>query len=151
MDETQLREILRLGLGRAILYAQSHDIRAFRDVILDACLHCCAYDIQVEGTRASYMYDLVGCLPDKDFYYDRVLKSLQGSNDDYDAAQRFHFTACLAFDGNQEAKRAMYASYHPGPSMGELIGIDFLKLDGIKGLLFVAEKIPISSPMLGPG
>ncbi|HEX4594880.1 MAG TPA: hypothetical protein VH157_11425, partial [Bryobacteraceae bacterium] len=141
MDETQLREILRLGLGRAILYAQSHDIRAFRDVILDACLHCYAYDIQVEGTRASYMYDLVGCLPDKDFYYERVLESLERSSDDWDTAQRFHFAACLAFDGSEEAKRAIYANYDPGPRMGELIGIDFLKLDGIKGLLFVAEKM----------
>jgi hypothetical protein len=130
-----------LGLGRAILYAQSHDIRAFRDVILDACLHCYAYDIQVEGTRASYMYDLVGCLPDKDFYYERVLESLERSSDDWDTAQRFHFAACLAFDGSEEAKRAIYANYDPGPRMGELIGIDFLKLDGIKGLLFVAEKM----------
>jgi hypothetical protein len=141
VDEVQLQEILRLGLGRAILYAQSHDISGFRDVILDACLHCYAYDIQCEGTRASYMYDLVGCLPNKDFYYDRALESLKETGDDWDAAQRFHFAACLAFDGNEDAKRAMYAHYNPGPRYGELIGVDFLELDGIEGFLFVAEKI----------
>jgi hypothetical protein len=116
-------------------------MREFRDAILDACLHCYSYDIQCEGTRASYMYDLVGCLPDRDFYYNEVLKSLKGSGDDWDAAQRFHFAACLAFDGNEEAKRAMYDAYDPGPSMGDNIAIDFLNLDGIKGLLFVADKI----------
>jgi hypothetical protein len=141
VDAKQFREILRLGLGRAILYAKSSDLSGFRDILLDACLHCYSYDIQCEGTRASYMYDLVGCLPDKDFYYDRLLESLKETGDDWDAAQRFHFAACLAFDGNEEAKRAMYANYYPGPRYGELIGVDFLQLDGIKGFLFVAEKI----------
>jgi hypothetical protein len=141
VGEVQLQEILRMGMGRAILYAQSHDLSGHRDVILDACLHCYAYDIQCEGTRASYMYDLVGCLPDKNFYYDRVLEALKESGDDWDAAQRFHFAACLAFDGNDDAKRAMYAHYNPGPRNGELIGVDFLELDGIEGFLFVAEKI----------
>jgi hypothetical protein len=137
----QFGEILRLGLGRAILYARSHDVRPLRDVSLDACLHCHSYDIQVEGTRAAYMHDLVACLPDRDFYHEEVLKSLSGSGDDWDAAQRFHFAACLAFDGNEKARGRMYDSYAPGPAMGELIGIDFLKMDGIGGLLFVAEKI----------
>ena len=120
VDANQYREILRLGLGRAILYAQSHDQSGLRDVILDACLHCYAYNIQCEGTRASYMYDLVGCLPDKEFYYDRILESLKESGDDWDTAQRFHFAACLAFDGNADAKRAMYANYNPAPRYGRL-------------------------------
>jgi hypothetical protein len=141
VDENQFRQILRLGLGRAIVYARLHDVREFRDAILDACLHCYSYDVQIEGTRASFMYDLVACLPDKDFYFEEVLRSLAVSGDDNDAAQRFHFAACLALDGSEEAKRAMYDSYAPGPRMGELIGIDFLKMDAIEGLLFVAEKI----------
>jgi hypothetical protein len=87
------------------------------------------------------MYDLFGFLPEKDFYYGRVLESLKESGDDWDTAQRFHFAACLAFDGNDDAKRAMYANYNPGPRNGELIGVDFLELDGIEGFLFVAEKI----------
>lgn len=141
MERIEFQKSLRLGLGRAIIYAQGHDLREFRNLILDACLHCYSYDVQIEGTRASYMYDLVGCLPDKDFYYDAVLKSLPGSGDDVDAVQRFHLAACLAFDGSDESRQAMYESYVPGPDTGEQIGIDFLKLDGIKGLLFVAEKI----------
>ncbi len=79
--------------------------------------------------------------PDKNFYYEEVLNSLAEGGDDWHAAQRFHFAACLAFDGNEKAKQAMYECYDPGPKMGEHIGIDFLKMDGIKGLLFVADKI----------
>jgi len=69
------------------------------------------------------------------------LQALQGGGDDQDAAQRFHFTACFALDGDEEAKRAMYEHYHPGPRMGELIGVDLVRMDGMEGLLFVAEKI----------
>jgi hypothetical protein len=141
VNKNDLRKALHLGLGRAILYAQHHDMREFRDVILDACLHCHAYDIQIEGTRASYMHDLVGFLPDKDFYHAEVLKSLAEGGDDWDASQRFHFAACLAFDGNEAARQAMYDHYNPGPRMGDHIGVDFLKLDGIEGLLFAADKL----------
>ena len=35
----------------------------------------------------------------------------------------------------------MYEHYDPGPRMGELIGTDFLQMDGINGLLFVADKM----------
>jgi hypothetical protein len=141
LNEAQFRESLRLGLGRAILYARDYDVSEFRNVILDACLHCYSHDVQSEGTRGSYMYDLVGCLPDKEFYYDQVLKSLAGSGDDWDAAQRLYFAGRLVFDGRADAKQAMYDAYSPGPRMGEALGINFLQMDGIKGLLFVAEKM----------
>ncbi len=141
MDEDQFRHLLHLGHGRAILYASSHDIQDFRQIILDACLHCHAYDPQIEGTRASYMLDLLDLVPDKQPYYEAVLNALPDSMDDWDAVQRFHFAACLALDGNERARQAMYENYNPGPMNGEAIAIDFLEMDGIKGLLFVAEKI----------
>ena len=141
MNAKQFREILHLGLGRAILYAHDHDMRQYRDVILDACLHCYSYDVQMEGTRADYMYELVGRLPDKAFYCDAVLNALAGSGDDNDAVQRFRFALRLSRDGHERAKRMMRESYNPGPSRGELIGVNFLDMDGIQGLLFVAEKM----------
>lgn len=141
MDREHFRRLLRLGLGRAILHARDHDVSVFRDLILDACLHCYSYDVQIEGTRADYMRELVDLTPDKEFYYNEVLKALPGSGDDRDAAQRFRLAVSLAFDGNERAKRAMYESYEPGPWYGEHIGIYFLQMDGIKGLLYAAEKI----------
>ena len=141
LDEIEFRRLMRAGFGRPILYAKDYDVHDFREAILDACLHCYAYDPQSEGTRADYMLELVDLIPEKEFFYSEVLKALPGSGDDWDAAQRFRFAACLAFDGNELAKRAMYESYEPGPKMGEEIGIKFVQMDGIEGLLFVAEKI----------
>jgi hypothetical protein len=76
MDEDEFRRLLQLGHGRAILYARDQGVEAFRNVILDACLHCRAYDAQIEGTRASYMLDLLDLMPGKESYYDEVLNAL---------------------------------------------------------------------------
>lgn len=116
-------------------------MREYRDVILDACLRCYSYDHQIEGTRASYMYEIVGLLPDKAFYHDAVLKSLETAEDDVDGLQRFRFAGCMVSDGDEHAKRVMHDCYNPGPSYGESIGIEFVEGDGIPGLLFVAEKM----------
>src|SRR5437868_3451987 len=115
VDKVEFRRLLRLGLGRAILYARDHDITQFRDLILDACLHCYAIDPVCEGTRAAYMLDLIDTFTDKTFFCEAVLKSLPGSGDTWDAVQRFDFAACLAADGNDHAKQMMYAHFEAGP------------------------------------
>jgi hypothetical protein len=140
LTRDQFIHALELGLGRAILYARDHDVSEFKDVILDACLHCWAYDPQLDGTRAGYMLDLLDFVPDKASYCEQVLKSLAGG-DDYDTVQRFHFARCLALDSDERARRAMYEGYKPGPRMAEHIGVEFIDLDGIDGFLFAAEKI----------
>ncbi len=141
MNENEFRELIHLGLGRAIVYARENDVRAFRDVILDACLHCYSEDAQSEGTRAAYMLELVNLLPDRQFYCDQVLEALAGSGDDWDAVQRFYFAAYMASDGDQRARQMIYASFAPGPKMGEAIAVAFVQLDGLSGFLFAAAKI----------
>jgi hypothetical protein len=141
VNENLFQESIKAGLGRGILYARDHDVRPFRDVILDACLYCYSADPQTEGTRAGYMLQLVNLLPDRQFYCDEVLNSLPHSGDDWDAVQRFHFATYMAFDGDEGAKRVAYQSFDPGPRKGEAIAIDFLRMDGVNGLIFAATKI----------
>ncbi len=87
------------------------------------------------------MLELVNLLPDRQFYCDEVLNSLPHSGDDWDAVQRFHFATYLSFDGDERARRAAYESFNPGPRNGEAIAIDFLRMDGLNGLVFAAAKI----------
>lgn len=141
MTENEFREALWAGLGRAMIYARDHDMRPFREVILDACLHCHANDPQCEGTRAGFMLELVEQLPDSHFYCDQVLESLPNGGDDWDTVQRFHFATYMAMDGDVRAKQAVYANFRPGPQNAESIGIDFVRLDGLAGFVFAAERI----------
>jgi hypothetical protein len=141
VNESSFQELIKAGLGRGIIYARDNDVGPFRDVILDACLHCYSVDPQSEGTRAGYMLELVNLLSDRQFYFDEVLNSLPHSGDDWDAVQRFHFATYMAFDGDERAKHVAYESFDPGPRKGEAIAIDFLRMDGVKGLVFGAAKI----------
>jgi len=102
MDETEFRRLLVLGLGRVILYAREHDVCAFRDLILDACINCYAIDPQSEGTRADFMLDLVNVLPDSEFFREGVLNSLANCGDDWHAKQRFRLVTCLAQRGDEK-------------------------------------------------
>jgi hypothetical protein len=141
MDKNEFQQSMQSGLGRAIIYAHENDVRAFRDIILDACLHCYSVDVQTEGTRAGYMLELVNLLGDRQFYCDKVLEALAEDGDDWDTAQRFHFATYMAFDGDERAHRLIYETFAPGPKMGEAIAIDFVRLDGLKGFLFAAAKL----------
>ncbi len=74
------------------------------------------------------------------FYCDRVVSSLSELVVDcYDLSQRFHFARLLAQGGDDAARRAMYNSFRPGANCDE--AEQFIELDGIKGFLFVAERL----------
>jgi len=44
------------------------------------------------------MLELIDGTPDKEFYYDNVLKRLDGGEDNWDTVQRFRFAACLGLE-----------------------------------------------------
>ena len=141
MDEAQFRHALQVGQGRAVLYARSHDVSKFRDVILDACLHCWAVDPTCEGTRSGFMFEVIDKLPDREFYFNEVLKALPGDLENWDSVQRFWIACNLVDAGDAPAKQAMYDAYQPGPRFGESIGNSFIAMGGMEGFLFAAEKI----------
>ncbi len=141
MDTHEFGRVMRLGLGRAIVHAQQHDVTRYRELILDACLRCYAYDLPSEGTRAAYMLDLLEFTPYKESCCEAVLESLPGSGDDADALQRFRFATLLSLDGDARAKRLMYEAYRPGPRHGAGIGIGFMQVDGLAGFLFAARGL----------
>ena len=141
MTASEFRRLVHNGHGRAIVYASKHDVSAFRDVILDACLHCYSVDSQTEGTRAAYMMDLLHTLPERKALIEAVLQSLAGCGDDSDAVQRFRFAAYIAADGHPGAKGRMYEAFTPGPRHGEEIAGEFVGLDGLDGFLFGAAKV----------
>jgi hypothetical protein len=141
LSEKEFQELIQAGHGRAIVYAQEHDVGEFRNVILDACLHCYAVEPSIEGTRAAYLMELVKLTPDPGFYCDRVLEALREGGDDWSTVQRFCFATQMATDGDDRARQAVYDNFDPGPRQGEWIARNLLALDGLPGFLVVAAKI----------
>ncbi|MBI2690026.1 MAG: hypothetical protein HYX27_27285 [Acidobacteria bacterium] len=141
MTAAEFQRLLNTGRGKAVQYALAHDVSDFRDIILDMCLHNRAHDLTFDGTRAAYFYNFLNLLPDREFYFDRILEGLAEVHDNGDGWHRFTLAGCLAQDGNKRARELLYQHYRPGPEFGECLGISFVDLDGIPGFLFAAEKI----------
>ena len=141
MTKDEFRRLLHSGHGRAVQHALANDVSTWRDVIADMSLHSRSIDPIFEGTHAAYIYNFLEILPDATTYHPAIIESLADTKDDLDARHRFTLASFLAEDGNTAARAAMYAHYNPGPEEGELIAIDFVALDGLKGFLFAAEKI----------
>lgn len=137
----EFESALQRGLGRVILQARSTDVSRFRDLILEACLHVQAPDPEMEGTRASYMFELVSLLPAPEPFHRAVLEALPGSGDTWGAVHRFRFAHLLASEGAESARQALRHAYSPGRKFGALIGCNFVDLDGVSGLIFAAEKM----------
>lgn len=113
----------------------------FHGVLLDHSLHCYAVDPQFEGTHAGYILELIDLLPNRETYYEAVLRSLpEHSSDGWDRRHRYALARMMAEGGSERARKAMYESYVPVADDGEGIGVEFVELDGIAGLLFVAAK-----------
>ena len=47
----------------------------------------------------------------------------------------------MATDEDDEAKQLMYLGFRAGPWMPIQIGLNFVQMDGLKGLLFAAEHV----------
>jgi hypothetical protein len=86
------------------------------------------------------MLELVKLTRSPEFYYGEILRSLDNCGDDWDTVQRFRLASYLAMDGEEDAKQAMYRNFNPGPRMVEETAIDFVRMDGIVGLLLAAER-----------
>ena len=141
MNATQLERAVALGLGRAVVHLLDHDASPFHKIILDACLHNKAYDPQVEGGRALYLKDLMRASGDEAFFEKALVASLAKEADDWDLTQRFELAGLLAKEGNQEARFAMKEAFRGKAISNSEIASEFIELEGIPGLLFVANRI----------
>ncbi len=137
-------EMLERGLGRAVLYAHANDITPFRDVILNACLHCQSYDAQCEGTRSDFMFEIIQSTPDVGFYREGILAGLAALTDEdtYDAPQRYELAALFATQGDAEARQALYDKFTANPALDDYAGIyEIVRVEGVTGMKFVAALV----------
>ncbi len=141
---------LRLGLGRPFVLAQELDLEPLRAQILEACLHCGSYDVQVEGTRAEYMLRFLRRLRDRDSFIEEVYLALNKVAPHPDMAQRFRIIAALAEDGDSRARAAIGRRYEMDPFLVEAEGHVFLDWNGMEGFLFAASRVGDAVGRTGP-
>ena len=113
MEAQEFERLLHIGLGRAILFAQTHDLAPYSDRILHACLHNIAYDPQCEGSRARYMFDIIHLTDQVQFYREHILAALARSepSGDWDSYQLFDFARLFAQSGDTVARQLIYDTF----------------------------------------
>jgi hypothetical protein len=168
IDAAEFARLLRIGHGRAVLHVKTHDATEYRDVIVQACTRISqvAYDPQSEGSRATYLLEIIEHTGEMAYYRDEMLKALPEADDDRDLNQLFELLLSLARRGDEAARQAVYDRYAgyierfiqqgfpevrpaaPAPSEPSVLLIHpfdgladaIVASDRIAGLLFVAEQ-----------
>lgn len=137
--------MLFAGRGKAIHDLLSKDLSQYRGMILNYCTHLRAYDRQLEGSRADYLYPLIQKSGDSDFYCAEILKALNDVDDTFDAEQLFDFAVLFFRDGYTEAGDAIIDKFNRQDTIKDfnsLVGAEsIIDIKGIDGLIYVLDYI----------
>jgi hypothetical protein len=137
MDPAEFKRVLDLGLGRAVLYLREHVATSYHAAIAHACGHNTAYDAQVEGSRAEYLFDVLQATGKPDEYLDEILAALAAVTKHWDADQLFDTALRFAQSDHARARDAMYEKFFRNEVDEPFTGADALVRLGpvpIKGI-----------------
>ena len=145
VDIAEFKRLLRIGHGRAIMFLwDTEDDTSYRDAILEACIHTQAVDPTVD-TRGNYMRDAIIATGNPEWYEPQIiaaLLSLSDSANEYDVQQLYHLVWLLTFDGNTQAREAIYQRAATNIAQAGFAGAyQVVRMDGMDGYGFAAEHI----------
>ena len=134
---------LKRGTGEAYLIAKNHPEIDFSKQIIKGVLNIFAYDGQCEGNRAQYIFDIISVSKQKDKIRKAVIQGLATEqNDTWNLTHLFALAKLYAEQNDTEVKQAIYDRFLNNPiESSDWVGAyEILELDGLNGLLYVAEK-----------
>ena len=145
VDAEAFARAIDTGLGRPILWLQ-RDAAGLatpgRDALARACRHNTAYDPQVEGSRAAYVFEMLQLTGEERVYRDQILSALAAVTEYWDARQLFALAGLFARQGDAVARQAMYDKFVQNDTEQRFTGAEALiALDGLDGLLFAVDFI----------
>lgn len=108
----QFKHYMLAGHGRAAKMLDGNE-EYFRDIVLYGCLNDISYDLQCEGSRGWYVYNLVNLYENTDYFLNQATEKFL-SDEVFDWHTVNHlcdFIVCFAEDGNQAAKNAIEEKY----------------------------------------
>jgi hypothetical protein len=146
VELSEFNDWLRKGLGRAVIYLKTHDPQPCREALLHACLYNLAYDSQCEGSRETYLLDLIRVSEDREYFRNRFWDALVTTHEDseeVDLGQVMELARNFAAEGDREMRKAMYeAVLREGFECAGCLYSDLIKLDGLFALKFAADNFP---------
>jgi hypothetical protein len=101
-----------------------------------------SYDTQCEDSRAEWLISLINLSKNKDFYIPKIIAALSTSHEFSDVSQLYKLCQLCAQQGDELAKQAIYEKFDAQEfNESYMGGEEVIQLDGLKGLLHVANVI----------
>ena len=141
--QRQFLNSLKRGTGEAYLLVKDNPKIDFTNQIIKGVLNIYAYDGQSEGNRAQYIFDIISISKQKEKIRRAVIQGLANEQEHtWNLTHLFALTKLFAEQNDTEAKQAIYDRFlNPPIEHSDWIGYpEILELDGLNGLLYVAEK-----------
>ncbi len=114
ISKQEFRRLMYCGHGRCFTAMEQGDPAKYREIILHGCLHDLSYDMQCEGSRGIYMYNLTQYFSDADFFAKAAAEKFRNLPILADAWLIQHlcdFLTEFAVDGNADARSALEEKY----------------------------------------
>lgn len=113
VKQTKFRQLMLSGHGRCF-YILANDTQPYKDIVMYGCLHDISFDMQCEGTRGSYMYDLIRQFDSEEEFLRAAAEKFINPkvNDDWHTFEHLcDFINCFAADGNSYAENILEKKY----------------------------------------
>ena len=140
----RFKSSIKRGTGEAYFIIRQNPTVDFSSDIIKASLTNYAYDGQCEGSRATYVSELISLSKQQDKIRKAILKGLaQEKNDTWALVQLFDLATYYAKKGDTEARQAIYNRFYSDTIEGsDWVGYtSIMSLDGFDGLKYIAETI----------
>ena len=108
------KDALLRGTGRCVAMLSTESARRkYRPLVMWACGRNLGYDTQIEGTRALFLYDLIGQYPSPEPFLDVVEERFFASfnKGNWLFQQEGELLAIFAASGNERARRILERGY----------------------------------------
>ena len=112
MTKKEFRQYMLKGRGCCVQAVRRNPER-YRSEVLWACRNEIAFDAQCEGSRAWYVYQMIGCYEDKTPFLHTLIAALDRSRSNYGWKMHYLGEVLVHFmlDGCTEAEEALWRKY----------------------------------------
>lgn len=111
--QKNFKQLMLCGHGRCF-HILADDPQPYKDIVMYGCLHDISFDMQCEGSRGLYMYNLARKYDNaEEFLHAAAEKFLTPKvNDDWHTFEHLcDFISCFAADGNTHAENILEKKY----------------------------------------
>lgn len=145
LSTAQFRDALCKGFGRAVLQVRHFGSDGLEAELLHACLHNLTHDPFFEGTRSGWLFRLIQQTSCAEAFKRPILDKLKNACwetvPDWDGCLLMGLACEYAKSGSKEAYQVIHEKFSEQQYDPEIGGLQIICLDGLSGLLHVAEVV----------